>query len=597
MRIAGVVLGLMGVSLVGCAGGGSAGLGRPIAEFPSRDDLEDVAESEPVPLRPTKTLEVPRWEVAPESLVAEGAYPAETPYDAMLASAASKRNATLSPPLRCAATESARFFTKHGAYPDDGLREHLVRRCGSVLASLTFQSVDMQVPDGVPAAEFANELKKAAAQMFAERAKPRGVELGAGYARGDGRVSVVTLAGVPTARLDPFTPLIGDETSVTLSGELPRSVEHAIALVNHGEFGVKVCEPDRSAKRPRFSVTCPVAPGDSTTSIEIASSKRGQVLMRRDLQLMLRRTKEAGLVYEPMARGHATKAASPSAFRRAFVAALNDVRERAGLGALAIEGEQSALSDRLAPHFFSASESGDSERSDVIALGLLAGWDVDGMIREGGIFTGALQGSRSPERFVAHALESPLGRQVLLDPDVSRAAVGSALLDPTGIVTIVNTYAFFGSHDHAADEDAVFAELSKLRKARGLPPPRRLGRGEALTRCLRQIATNTVDTGDAVQEALQTISEQQSRSMSGYTLETHDLKNLELTDELLRNSPLEVAVGVTHYKPEGAAWGQYVVVFLMDSSGPSVRTAEAPVRAVREPGIFAARKQTAAATN
>ena len=587
MNVARWLLGLMGLSSIACASGGG-GLGTPIAQFPSRDELEDVAESDAVPLRPMKTVEVLRWEVAPESLVPEGPYPAVTRYDAMLASAAAERNATLSPPLRCAATEAARFFTQHGAYPDDGLRDHLVRRCGSVLPRVTFQTVDMAVPDGVAEAEFANSLNKAVSQMFAQRAKEPGVHLGAGYARGSGRVAVVTLAGAPAGRLDAFTPIIGDGESVTLSGELPRSAEHAIALVNHGASGVEVCEPDRSVKRPRFSVTCPVAAGDATARIEIASSRRGEVLMRQDIGVLVRRTEDAGLVYEPVAHGTPTKANSPAAFRRAFVAALNRVREQAGLSALTIENEQSALSDRLAPHFFSASDAGDSERTDVIALGLLAGWDVDGMIRDGGIFTAALQGSRSPERFLSYALESPLGRQVLLDRDMSRAAVGAALLDPAGIVTLINTYAFFGSQDHAADEDAVFAELSKLRTARGLPAPTRLKRSEALTRCLSRIATNTAGTEDAVQEALHTISEEQSRSMSGFTVETHDLQHLELSDELLRNSPLEVAVGVTHYKPEGAAWGQYVVVFVSEASGPSVRTARsAPAKVGRKPAIFA----------
>jgi hypothetical protein len=81
--------------------------------------------------------------------------------------------------------------------------------------------------------------------------------------------------------------------------------------------------------------------------------------------------------------------------------------------------------------------------------------------------------------------------------------------------------------------------------------------------------------------------------MSGFTIETHDLTSLELSDELLRNAPLEVAIGVTHYKPEDAAWGQYVVVFVTDAAGPNVRTARSePSKTARRAGIFAARKQT-----
>ena len=58
-------------------------------------------------------------------------------------------------------------------------------------------------------------------------------------------------------------------------------------------------------------------------------------------------------------------------------------------------------------------------------------------------------------------------------------------------------------------------------------------------------------------------------------LETSDLKHLLFSDALLAPGPVEVEVGVTHYKAPGGAWGQYAVLFVVyDAPGVPTQTAK-----------------------
>ncbi len=98
---------------------------------------------------------------------------------------------------------------------------------------------------------------------------------------------------------------------------------------------------------------------------------------------------------------------------------LNDVRHAAGLPPLALEPKQSQVNQRLAPHLYQASTDGNTELQDRIGLGVLAGWDVEGVLRDGGVHSGSVTSTRSPGRYLSYTLESPFARFILLPwPDV-----------------------------------------------------------------------------------------------------------------------------------------------------------------------------------
>ena len=50
--------------------------------------------------------------------------------------------------------------------------------------------------------------------------------------------------------------------------------------------------------------------------------------------------------------------------------------------------------------------------------------------------------------------------------------------------------------------------------------------------------------------------------MQGYVVEVTSLDAVELPREILKQPGLRLAMGITHYKPPGAAWAQLVVVFV-----------------------------------
>src|SRR5438552_414764 len=121
-----------------CGAGAGAGgeLGKPVALFPSQAELNDAASGQhATPKGATGMADVDSWHMAPAAPPAQ--YPTETTWDKLVVAAAQAHGngVTLSPELRCAAEEAARFYTVNSGMPDDGLREHLLLRCGSTLPS------------------------------------------------------------------------------------------------------------------------------------------------------------------------------------------------------------------------------------------------------------------------------------------------------------------------------------------------------------------------------------------------------------------------------------------------------------------------------
>jgi hypothetical protein len=557
--------GVLSAMTVACGGGG--GLGTPVAVFPSKGDLEEVLTDDVKPVSPMTTVEVPSWRIETPIPQMGSAYPAETAWDRMIAAyVTEKGRGKLSAELRCAALESARYYVTAGGFPDDGTRRYLAQRCGSTTPVLRFGTLTGEVPEDVAEADIARQYEPSVRQQLDALGLRPTTEVALAVARAGARVGVAIYAANPVARLSRFSPLVSGD-SVTLEGVVSAKSDFAVALVNEGATGVRTCEPDRRLKLPQFRVTCPLLSTDEQTRVEIATRQPGRVLMEIELGAQLRRSDEAGLEYVPQTQGSAAVAADALAFQAVLFSALNEVRASAGVRPLALETKQSKMNERLAPHFFEAALTGQDEVVDRIGLGVLAGWDVNGLIRDGGVFWGVVTSSRSPARFLSYALESPLGRSILLDPDMTRVAIGASGLAPSGAMALVTTYSFFQSRDHSADETKVFSELVKRRQARGHTPPRRAARGRAVDRALARVASNDATTGEALGSALQEVSSHESVGTSGWVAETADLRQVPWPDELLTREPLDVEIGVTHYKAPGGAWGQYAILVIIREPG------------------------------
>ncbi|HWZ87721.1 MAG TPA: hypothetical protein VNW92_02690 [Polyangiaceae bacterium] len=563
-----------GLSVTACGGPGG-GLGKPVALFPSQADLNDVASGTAVtPKGADGIADVDSWQMqAPAA--AERQYPTDTTWDKLVVSTAQAHGngVTLSAQLRCAAEETARFYTVNSGMPDDGLREHLLLRCGSSLAGHSFNYFTQQVPDGVPLAEIEAQDTASIQKMLDERFREAHGEFGLAAARGGGRYAVVAFSGMPRATLRDFSPVVTGD-SVTLTGQLLAPAQYVVALATQGPYGVAHCDADPLQHLPAFKITCPLNAGDPATRIEIATKQEGRVLLEAAAQVEVRHDEQARLEYNAAAYGANKKVANSMEFRRQLFADLNQVRTAAGLHPFALESRQSVTDDRLAPYLYQTLHSGDAQQQTTITLGLLAGWDVNGLIKNGGIFCSAVNTARNPSRWLTQALDSPLGRWVLLEPDMSRIGIGASELTPAGEVAVVTTYSFFDSTNHQADEAVVLAELDRQRRAHGVSPVRRVASDSAMQRALRQINTNAISSSEALDSVIAETVAERSHDASGYLVETTDPKQLTFDPMFLTSSTLDLELGVTHYRAPGAAWGQYVVLFVVVDHGAATRMAK-----------------------
>jgi hypothetical protein len=563
-------VGALGLACVACGGGG--GIGKPVAVFPSKADIDRVM-TENAKVEPSmKTVDVPSWHITSAVPAPGTAYSAETPWDHYFVAHVGGK-AKLSPELRCAATEVARYYLEAGGYPDDATRRYVAERCGSTVPTLRFSTLSGDVPDAVSDPEILAKYQHSLDELVDGAHVDAATRIGLGVVRAKGKVSIAMFSGRPLAELAGFTPLVPG-TSVTLEGRVSADAAFAIALVNQGPSGVATCEPDRSVALPRFRFTCPFSADDAQTRIEVATRKPERVLMDTEITALVRHADDAGLTYEPVTRGSDAVANDASSFELALFGQLNDVRHAAGAAPFTLEPQQSQVNQRLAPHLYQASLEGNSDLADRIGLGVLAGWNVGGVIRDGGVHWGSVTSTRSPGRYLSYALESPFARFILLDPNMTRVAIGASALPPSGTMALLTTYSFFKSNDHSADENAVFAELTKRRRALGRGAPKRAPREVALDTALARVATHTENTEDAMQEALARVVAQEHVSVSGWVVETADLRQIRWPDQLLQQDPLDVEVGVTHYKAPGGAWGQYAVIFVIRQA-ESLRTAKA----------------------
>jgi hypothetical protein len=268
----------------------------------------------------------------------------------------------------------------------------------------------------------------------------------------------------------------------------------------------------------------------------------------------------SALSYEARHLGPAAPVASTQEFEKVLVDRLNQVRQGAHLPALLVAPAQSRENARLVGTLIDSAFGGDAGAGDRAALGLLAGWKVPGLVRDGSFFVGAVAPTRDVNAWLDYALERPIGRVALLDPQARRIAIGPAV--PEGVQAlgaVVTTYALFESGDHTEDEARFFERIAAARKARGLAAPVRYAATEGVRAECERVRTENKAPMTALHEMMQDVVTRTGSSVMGYVLETNDLDDTDVPDPLLRAGPLNTVLAITHHRAEGAAWGQYVI--------------------------------------
>ena len=431
-------------------------------QFPARAELEALATT---PLPPTKPHEdvavVERWTLAqtqPDMMS-----PDQKPWvEALLAAVAKKPHVAAAPPsLRCFAEQVGRFQLVHDKKPDQGLQRFMAGHCGVPTDSVVSLVNVTVIPDDVPSEKIFEVTGKTLAgelDTIVNAALPPGATrlMGIWFGRSEGKVAVSTALAVTRVLLAPLA--ISDAGRVAISGRLGVSGDELVGMINQGPNGVALCEPDRNTTMPNFKLFCPLMSGDPHPWAELALRRKGHLLAHSVALFMVKRGNTEAVSYAPPA---APPAANDAEFRTRAIAAVNARRTQAGLAAMLHASAQSVLNQKLASHFFAAFTGGDDATEDRIALGLLAGHDVQGTIRLGDLFASFLSGPQSPEAWVDYTLTRPLGRYTLLEPTMAQIAVGTTVGGPVaGTGAVVSTYAFFSPQDHTKGVADLIAGLT-----------------------------------------------------------------------------------------------------------------------------------------
>jgi hypothetical protein len=383
---------------------------------------------------------------------------------------------------------------------------------------------------------------RAAGVWFGHRGKKAIIAL----AVADLEVDLETLAFAPAA-----------DGTVAVTGALVNQSGRLEALVTRGRTQYAVCEADPATKLPRFSFRCPVNHGDPSAWVSLFVFPPDQVLG----------TVAVDLLVFPQGKGSSTYArpvlrAPPGAPEEAgarFASLLNGLRAEQGLAPLALSEGESRVATKIAPHYF-ASMFGLAPKAvaDTVALGMLAGWEVEQVTR--GAYFSDWVGSGDVGSLLAEMLETPGARRTLFEPHVRAMAFGTFRLPSRGVLgALVTTYAPFEEQPQGAEARQVMDALNKARAEKGLGPAKLV----ALPADTRTEMDEALARGGSARDALQVVMQRAvnltSRNVQGSVVQAGMLEKLPFPEELLRRPQLVVFVAVTHYKPRWSPWGLYVI--------------------------------------
>lgn len=480
----------------------------------------------------------------------------------------------LSRALSCVARELGRYHRETQHEAPLAIRTFARGACGAVVprsGTLSLiRRVAADVSDETLRASWRAELR---AQLVAKLPADAS-EVGFWFDR-HGDQALATVAYAQAAHdIKSFSLVAPDNGMVTFEGRLRDQVAHVGGQINQGRFGVAKCLVDPGVAPPQFRIVCPMAPDDRTAWVQLSYARPKRVLMSLFLEALVRRSERETLTHSEPAASEPSGTSEKLGFSQAVLAELNSVRSQANLGPVALAEAQSATASRVAAHYFAATRSDDQDAlQDEIALGLLAGWEVAGMIRGGSFFSKLSPRQHAPTHWLHSALALPSGRATLLAPDIEQVALGTQELgQQSGMGALITGYRLHHGTDHSADVARLLSRLIFARQGAGFAAPSALSSVQSvLDQELQHLHSGDREPRAALREVLKYASWQYGQAVAGYILRTTSLDALQIPPEVLHRPQLQVAIGITHHKPVGAAWAQYdIFVIYLNSAPPGV---------------------------
>ena len=539
--------------------------------FPSREELEELSDlPEPVEIFGLDIHPVDEWTLEGPFPEQVGALPATEsgPWGALLHEASRRRAGLVLPTeaMNCVARELGRFYLAYRGQPPPGLKRFMTARCHASVTRVGTAWVSQDVPSHYDEVQVYGHWKQSVRETLQRHLGGGPRTAGIWYGRRDDHVVVMVAYGVREIHVEPFDPFAVDGR-VEVRGEVLTTVASATARVNRGRFGVAECEKVGEPRLPRFHFACDVDPDDRSAYLSVSFHRPERLIGTNGFLAVVWPGSRTTQTYRRPDYGEPWPVFEVDEMADGFVTLLNQVRGRAGLEPVELAADQSELAEELAPHFFAALFGLEAEsKMDLVVLGMMAGWYVEGMV-EAGHFTAAWT-TRSTDLsdLLAEALEFPEGREALLAADADRLAVGPLLEIKRGresMAAVFGTYALFTTEAHDSLARRVYERLESERRARGRRPPQRLVDVAMLCHEAAIRVQAGLDPGDAMGALLQESLDVLQRPVFGWIAEVTDIEQLEFPKEYLEDPSIGVAVAVGYRKREDEPWGHYVVLLVV----------------------------------
>lgn len=391
---------------------------------------------------------------------------------------------------------------------------------------------------------------------------PEGAIAGLGVAKTESTVVIVAAHVTSPVQFEPVPFDAGKDGVVIVRGSTDERVEWINAAITQGELGVQSCERVPAAgPKGGFVFRCKTKSADDQALIEVSMAPKGAVLGQVVGRFYVSPSGAQSGDYKapdlalPVTEGDF----SPNA----VLAGINTLRSQAGLSDLRGAQAQNSVVKNLFPHLVG---NDDVRVQNEAAMGLMAGWQVDDVLR-GGSFQMMFAHQDLPlSKVLAADLLFPSFRQVALAPHIS--VFSSAALDGEGSRGLLNVaYEVFEKRDFANEERAVLDALDDARAKVGLPPVTRVMGGAdevAMAESAERIRTGESAPEDELHGMLEYFQSKVNRTFIGSMQFPLRLEGWspDFPDGFFKHENIAVTTSISYFQPEGAAWGQHVVFLI-----------------------------------
>nr|MBK7067302.1 hypothetical protein [Deltaproteobacteria bacterium] len=541
-------------------------------QFPSRAELARLSAT-PAPRAPaTPTAPLERWELAGPFPEAVGSVPSQdpAPLAALLRARAERTGgrAVVTEAMQCAARELGRYLLRHEGATPQPISDFVLGRCGALgsrVSSVTSDGTEAATSSDADVVHHFETALGGQVDQLLDLA-PGPINVGAALVRDGDRFVTYTVSEQRVVALEPG-PLTPDANGdVTLAGRLLTTTAGLGGYINQGTWSSATCTMDPAVRLPAFRARCPMRPGDTVARVELSAHAPGRLLGHSVLSAIVGSGRAASRTFELAPDDPAQAARDPQQAQGVALALLNDARRAAGAPAVTLAAQESSDACQLAPAYFAnATDNATAGDNDRIALGLIAGWSVEGgLIRAGHFFGTAGTVDSSLQRWISWTLERPMGRQVLMAPEVRQVSLCPAMIDGRVAGILWSSYSFYDDAELNAEAERVYRRIDAQRAATRLPPAQRMA---SLQPTMAATAASVVRGGD-LEESLQAMLNRASEAtgggaVRGWVIPTIDIDTIEFPEVLVTTASASAAVHVVHRRDQGAAWGQSVVFVLM----------------------------------